>query len=112
MRQSLYDYCTEHNEGILLRQWHPTKNEPLTPKTVTYGSRQKVWCQCKKGHTWQATVYTRTGPGSGCPVCAGRVKPGRLERYAALAAERATGPGIQKNRKSLGQSVPNIIDKR
>lgn len=72
LRQSLYDYCVACDADALLRQWYPTKNAPLTPKTVTYGSRQKVWWQCEKGHTWQTAVYTRTGPGSGCPYCAGK----------------------------------------
>ena len=57
----------------LARQWHPTKNAPLTPRAVTYGSSKKVWWVCKKGHEWQATVHARTGRGNGCPYCSGRV---------------------------------------
>ncbi len=72
MRTSLYDYCTEHNRQALLRQWHPIKNEPLTPKQITYGSRRKIWWRCERGHEWQAIVYTRTTSGAGCPVCAGK----------------------------------------
>ena len=72
MRQSLYNYCIEHDKEILLQEWYSTKNAPLTPKTVTYGSRQKVWWRCEKGHIWQAIIYTRTGVGLGCPYCAGK----------------------------------------
>ena len=71
MRISLYDYCAERNELALLTQWHPVKNGPLTPRQVSYGSRQKIWWLCPKGHEWQAAVYTRT-KGSGCPYCAGK----------------------------------------
>lgn len=71
MRTSLYDYCVERKELGLLTQWHPVKNGPLTPRQVSYGSRQKIWWLCPKGHEWQAAVYTRT-KGSGCPYCTGK----------------------------------------
>lgn len=85
MRTTLYDYCSEHDRPDLLQQWHPDKNEPLTPQTITYGSKQKVWWRCEKEHEWQAAVYTRTGAGSGCPYCAGkRASPGDTD----LASQR------------------------
>lgn len=60
----------------LAKQWHPTKNAPLTAEQVTIGSHHRVWWQCKKGHEWQAAVKTRVG-GTGCPYCANRaVIPG------------------------------------
>lgn len=70
-------------------QWFPTPNGSLTAEMVTLGSHHKVWWQCPQGHVWKAVVYSRAGPQKcGCPVCAGRVKPKRLERYAAMM----TGP--------------------
>ena len=57
----------------LLEQWDTASNLPLTPEQISYGSNRKVWWQCEKGHHWQAAVYTRTGSGTGCPVCTGRV---------------------------------------
>ena len=58
-------------------QWHPTKNEALTPQQVAPSSNRKVWWRCEKGHGYQATVVARTMSGSGCPYCAGRkVLPG------------------------------------
>lgn len=72
MRTTLYDYCREHSKPQLLREWHPSKNAPLTPRDVTYGSNRSVWWRCEKGHEWQTMVYTRTGGGSGCPYCAGK----------------------------------------
>jgi len=54
-------------------EWHPTKNEPLTPHDVSYASNKKVWWICKKGadHEWDDTVNHRTS-GRGCPCCAGK----------------------------------------
>lgn len=61
----------EHDRPGLLREWHPTKNAPLTPEGITYGSKRSVWWKCEKGHEWRAIVYTRID-GSGCPYCAGK----------------------------------------
>lgn len=58
-------------------QWHPNKNETLTPQQVTPNSNRKVWWRCKLGHEYQAAVAARTMSGSRCPYCAGRkVLPG------------------------------------
>lgn len=60
----------------LAREWHPTKNLPLTPECVLPGSEKKVWWRCGLGHVWRATIHSRTD-GCGCPVCANRaVAPG------------------------------------
>lgn len=71
-------------------QWHPTRNNGLTPADVTCGSRRKVWWRCGYGHEWQATVNSRVS-GSGCPICANRILlPGVNDlatAYPALAAQ-------------------------
>lgn len=52
----------------LAKEWHPTRNEGLSPRNVTPGSARKVWWICNNGHEWKAAIYSRTR-GSGCPVC-------------------------------------------
>jgi len=56
----------------LAKEWHPTKNESLTPYDVTLKSGKKVWWKCEKGadHDWKSAVYSRSN-GNGCPVCRG-----------------------------------------
>lgn len=56
---------------ILSKEWHPLKNDSLTPRDVTPGSAKKIWWICRKNHVWQATVNNRN-QGKGCPCCAGR----------------------------------------
>ncbi len=60
------------------------------PSTVTAGSNKKLGWRCAKGHTWEATVGSRTPPiSSGCPVCAGKaVLPG-FNDLATLCPEVA-----------------------
>ena len=70
-------------------QWHPALNGGLTADMVTARSHRKVWWQCPDGHIWKAVVYSRAGPQkSGCPVCAGKIRPERLERYRLTLAEQ------------------------
>ena len=53
----------------LAREWHPTKNKPLTPDMVQVGSNSKAWWICEKGHEWNARIAHRN-KGVGCPHCA------------------------------------------
>lgn len=41
------------------------------PNEYSYGSGQKVWWVCKKGHEWQSQIKDRVR-GNGCPYCAGK----------------------------------------
>jgi hypothetical protein len=44
------------------------------PRTVLSGSTKKLSWKCKKGHRWDALVYSRTGKTkTGCPYCWGRL---------------------------------------
>ena len=57
----------------LVKEWHPTKNDDLTPSNFTHGSMKKVWWKCHKGHEWSAMISNRTKKirPRGCPECAG-----------------------------------------
>ncbi len=61
----------EHNPE-LAKEWHPTKNKGLTAADVSKGNNRKVWWQCQKGHSYEASVHNRNR-GSGCPFCSGRM---------------------------------------
>lgn len=60
------DLATTNPELAL--EWHPNRNEPLSPTMVVSGSHKKVWWKCSKGHEWQATIDNRNR-GNRCPVC-------------------------------------------
>ena len=64
------DFGTTHPKEAL--EWHPTKNDDLTPQMVSKGSEKKVWWKCSKcGYEWQAIIYSRAA-GHGCPMCGKR----------------------------------------
>lgn len=60
------DLATKFPE--IAKEWHPTKNSPLTPDNVMPHSSKKVWWLCKNGHEWQAVIGDRVN-GSKCPKC-------------------------------------------
>ena len=53
----------------LLAQWHPTKNEDVSPDEVIAGTNKKLWWICELGHEWKTSGNKRVG-GQGCPECA------------------------------------------
>ena len=56
----------------IAKEWHPTKNAPLTPSQIKRASGKKVWWQCSTNpsHEWLARVKNRTVLGNNCPLCA------------------------------------------
>ena len=72
MRESLSEYCRHEQREDLLKEWDRERNLPLTPDTVSRGSKKRVWWRCTNGHRWQTAVHSRTGSGTGCPYCSGR----------------------------------------
>jgi len=77
----------------LVRRWHPTKNLPLTPATVSYGSKKKVFWTCDNDHEYVSSVNLKTSKNTDCPVCSNRLilagvndfqtlRPDLIERWA------------------------------
>lgn len=62
--------CLATTHPDIASQWHPTKNNDLTPFCVTAGSGKKVWWKCNVAddHEWQAMINRRKH-GNNCPCC-------------------------------------------
>jgi Zn ribbon nucleic-acid-binding protein len=54
----------------IIRDWHPTLNQPLSPLDFSRGSDQRVWWKCPNysDHEWQSSIVNKRG----CPICAGK----------------------------------------
>lgn len=76
-------------------QWHPTRNRPLTPKTIQAYSSRVVWWQCTKvkQHVFQARVGARTripGAATGnCSLC-------DLRRLSSATSLRRRAPALAR----------------
>ena len=56
----------------IAKEWHPTKNDKLTPKQVTSKTNTKVWWLCPKGHSYYSKINARTAMKTNCHYCSGR----------------------------------------
>ena len=52
-------------------EWHPERNGNLKPNLIVYGSKKKVWWQCRQNisHIWKTSLSKRTHSDRGCPQC-------------------------------------------
>lgn len=56
----------------LAKEWDSQKNGPLAADAVVFGSNKKVWWLCVRGHSWEASVASRSIRGNGCASCRGK----------------------------------------
>lgn len=83
--------CLRATHPGVAREWHPTRNAPLTPEDVGARSSRSLWWRCARvhAHEWRTPVAVRAR-GSRCPACSGRVPTPRTSlraRFPAIAAE-------------------------
>ena len=74
----------------LVRYWHPQKNLPLSPDTVTAQSHHRVhWICSACNYGWQTSIFNKALNNSGCPQCAkanaGRSKDGVRQKHPTFA---------------------------
>ena len=61
---------TTHPE--LLKEWDFEKNTLYSPEELSRGSDQRVFWLCSAGHSFEASISSRSGRGRGCSICAGQ----------------------------------------
>ena len=78
-------------------QWCYEMND-TTPDEVKFKSERKVWWKCDKGHTWEASISSRTKNNStSCPYCINyRVWPG-FNDLQTLCPEIASEWNYERN---------------
>lgn len=112
-RLSLREYCEEDLEqrGYLLDEWDYEKNTDITPEKISYGSSNKVWWKCFKGHEWEATIANRTG-GNGCPYCSGRRITIGENDFATVCPDLAKEWNYSKNRDLTPKDITKGCGKK
>jgi very-short-patch-repair endonuclease len=81
----------------VVAQWDKEKNADKQPEDYSWGSGEKVWWRCSKGHSWKTAVSQRTSAGYGCRQCSN-------ERIGHLLQEQAV-----KKKGSLAESNPSYL---
>lgn len=56
----------------LMKQWDYEKNKDLNLDKLTLGSGKIAWWKCEKGHSYDATIKSKTIGNLKCPICSNR----------------------------------------
>ena len=65
----LKDYCIKEGKEYLLDEWDIDKNLPFTTENINHTSSVPIWWKCKKGHSWQTQLRSRSATLTRCPKC-------------------------------------------
>jgi len=79
----------------LVKEWHPSANGDLTPRSVKIGYSKKVWWLCVEGHEWQATIKARLRTND-CPICGKEAAKKKADLSVSLPS---IGKNNRKNRR-------------
>ena len=64
------NYLKDNKE--LMKQWDYEKNKDLDLDRLTIGSSKIAWWKCEKGHSYDATIKSKTIGKLKCPICYNR----------------------------------------
>jgi len=53
----------------LAKEFHPTRNHPLTPHGIKASESRILWWICDKGHEFEQRLTNRVNSNQGCPFC-------------------------------------------
>jgi len=53
---------------LISEDWDYQKNDDLNPNQFVMSDKKSVWWKCKKGHSYQVSIYSRVRS-NGCKVC-------------------------------------------
>jgi len=92
----------------LAKEWHPTKNDILTPEDVKPTDFIHAWWKCNLKHEWIAVVTDRVD-GAGCPFC-----PSTSRKSSSIITLADAQPGAIKfwHPKKNGNRTPDQFAKQ
>lgn len=92
----------------LAQEWHPYKNDPLTPDDVSSGSNRVVWWQCAKHPEteWEGRIRTRVRGFERCQKCS----PSQRDSIDPNKVKELLGLGFKQKEvaEKLGISVASV----
>ena len=91
-------------------EWDQAKNGATTPSMVTTGVQRQFWWRCADGHSWRATVASRVGQGTGCPVCQAGWRRSKPEIGLQFELAHVLGVPVQGDAPVQTTSGPMRVD--
>ena len=97
----------------IIEEWDFEKNSPVTPNQISWKSNKKIWWKCSEGHSWQATVSSRTRiEHPRCPYCINQKVLVGFNDLATTNPELLAEWDYQKNENILPQEVTAGSEKK
>ena len=82
----------------LMSEWDFSKNLELSPHQTTLHSTKTVWWKCHRGHSWEASVDTRSSKANpSCPVCTNQLVITGINDLATVFPELLNSWDYEKN---------------
>jgi hypothetical protein len=86
-------------------EWDYEKNK-IKPSEITAKSSRKVWWKCKRDHSYNAVVYSRTGDNkTGCPYCSGQRVLVGFNDLASVYPDVASEWDYEKNKDLIPEKI-------
>ena len=82
---------------LIAAQWDYEKNGNLKPSDVPFGSHEKVWWVCEKGHSSLCSVKHKAISAVKCPVCSNRIIVSGINDLFSLFPEVVLYWNCEKN---------------
>ncbi|MBR5177594.1 MAG: hypothetical protein IKW90_02180 [Lachnospiraceae bacterium] len=94
----------------IAKEWDNEKNK-IKPTDIGIGySQEKVWWRCPFGHSYQATVYSRTGKNhNGCPICSKEKHSSFSEQALYYYVKKYFPDAINSDRETVGMELDIYI---
>ncbi len=95
---------------VIASEWDPQKNK-LKPTEVGSGySQEKIWWICPFGHSYSATVYSRTGKQhNGCPICSKEKHSSFSEQAVYYYIRKYYPDAVNSDRETVGMELDIYI---
>ena len=85
----------------LVKEWHPSANGNLNPRSLEVVYPQKVWWICSEGHEWQATIKCRMKRND-CPICETEAAKKNVDLYLRTPV---IGKNNRENRRFKAKAI-------
>ena len=89
------------------KEWDYNKNGDLKPEMFFPKSGKKVWWKCKQGHSWLASIDSRTKRKHNCPYCCNQKKIKNYNDLYSLQNDLLLDWDFEKNLKGPECYAPN-----
>ncbi|MBO6239473.1 MAG: zinc-ribbon domain-containing protein [Butyrivibrio sp.] len=96
----------------IAKEWNYKKNNGLSPDSIGYASKKKVWWIGKCGHEWDMVVGNRTLQGQGCPYCSGRRTLKGFNDFESQAGDLLSEWNYEKNKDIQPSEITYASNKK